>query len=51
METKAEELQAKVQRFCSWCLHEWWEMLGRAELRRLVQGEAIGDCPSCHKPT
>lgn len=42
-----------IERMCVHCLHEWSQRVDREQLRKLTDGEAIGNCPnaSCGMPT
>lgn len=43
--------QVPVKRWCNHCFWEWVAMLGREELRRILDKQTVGECPNCHKPT
>lgn len=41
--------KTKVIRFCVHCYHEWVAYVTAEELRKIVEGDPIGECvnPSC----
>lgn len=47
------EQTVMIERMCIHCLHEWSERVNREQLRKLADGESIGNCrnPECGRPT